>query len=160
MKKMILASHGRMAAGLKDSMEMVVGNVDDLICFGLMPGEDPGGLTEKVEKLVKEEPGAQFLVLVDIRGGSVSNSLSRLSVYDNVRIINGMNMALAIGLYLTDGILTDQEIEDYLDTNEWQGKAGAYAIQGVASKFVEKIDGDLENVIGMPMYKVIKYLEA
>ena len=56
--------------------------------------------------------------------------------------------------------LSDQEIEDYLDTNEWQGKAGAYAIQGVASKFVEKIDGDLENVIGMPMYKVIKYLEA
>ena len=95
-------------------MEMVVGNVDELICFGLMPGEDPGGLTEKVEKLVKEEPGAQFLVLVDIRGGSVSNSLSRLSVYDNVRIINGMNMALAIGLYLTDGILTDQEIEDLI----------------------------------------------
>ena len=56
--------------------------------------------------------------------------------------------------------ISDQEIEDYLDTNEWQGKAGAYAIQGVASKFVEKIDGDLENVIGMPMYKVIKYLEA
>ena len=56
--------------------------------------------------------------------------------------------------------LSDQEIEDYLDTNEWQGKAGAYAIQGVASKFVEKIDGDLENVIGMPMYKVIKYLET
>ena len=56
--------------------------------------------------------------------------------------------------------LSNQEIEDYLDTNEWQGKAGAYAIQGIASKFVEKIDGDLENVIGMPMYKVIKYLEA
>ena len=56
--------------------------------------------------------------------------------------------------------LSDQEIENYLDTNEWQGKAGAYAIQGVASKFAEKIDGDLENVIGMPMYKVIKYLEA
>ena len=51
-------------------------------------------------------------------------------------------------------------LKNYLDTNEWQGKAGAYAIQGVASKFVEKIDGDLENVIGMPMYKVIKYLEA
>lgn len=110
MKKMILASHGRMASGLKDSMEMVVGNVDDLLCFGLMPGEDPGELTEKVEKLVKEEPGTQFLILVDIRGGSVSNSLSRLSAYGNVRIINGMNMALAIGMYLTDGILNDQEI--------------------------------------------------
>lgn len=115
MKKMILASHGRMASGLKDSMEMVVGNVDDLLCFGLMPGEDPGELTEKVEKLVKEEPGTQFLILVDIRGGSVSNSLSRLSAYGNVRIINGMNMALAIGMYLTDGILNDQEIGDLIE---------------------------------------------
>ena len=59
-----------------------------------------------------------------------------------------------------DELVKMLKIEDYLDTNEWQGKAGAYAIQGVASKFVEKIDGDLENVIGMPMYKVIKYLEA
>ena len=100
MKKMILASHGRMASGLKDSMEMVVGNVDDLLCFGLMPGE---------------EPGTQFLILVDIRGGSVSNSLSRLSAYGNVRIINGMNMALAIGMYLTDGILNDQEIGDLIE---------------------------------------------
>ena len=115
MKKMILASHGRMASGLKDSMEMVVGNVNDLLCFGLMPGEDPGELTEKVEKLVKEEPGTQFLILVDIRGGSVSNSLSRLSAYGNVRIINGMNMALAIGMYLTDGILNDQEIGDLIE---------------------------------------------
>lgn len=115
MKKMILASHGMMASGLKDSMEMVVGNVDDLLCFGLMPGEDPGELTEKVEKMVKEEPGTQFLILVDIRGGSVSNSLSRLSVYENVRIINGMNLALAIGMYLTDGILNDQEIGDLIE---------------------------------------------
>ena len=56
--------------------------------------------------------------------------------------------------------LSNQEIEDYLDTDEWMGKAGAYAIQGIASKFVDKIDGDLENVIGMPMCKVIKYIEA
>lgn len=39
-------------------------------------------------------------------------------------------------------------------------QSGCLCNQGVASKFVEKIDGDLENVIGMPMYKVIKYLEA
>lgn len=55
--------------------------------------------------------------------------------------------------------LSKQDIEEYLATNEWKGKAGAYAIQGIASKFVDKIAGDLENVIGMPMYKVIKYLK-
>ena len=62
-------------------------------------------------------------------------------------------------------IIKDQQSTTFTDATtvtfkKWQGKAGAYAIQGVASKFVEKIDGDLENVIGMPMYKVIKYLEA
>ena len=54
--------------------------------------------------------------------------------------------------------LSEEEIENYLDTNEWEGKAGAYAIQGKASQFVENIDGDLENVIGLPMYKLLNYL--
>ena len=54
--------------------------------------------------------------------------------------------------------LSEEEIENYLDTNEWEGKAGAYAIQGKASQFVEINDGDLENVIGLPMYKLLNYL--
>ena len=62
--------------------------------------------------------------------------------------------------YPNNIIVSADTMVTFQDTNEWQGKAGAYAIQGVASKFAEKIDGDLENVIGMPMYKVIKYLEA
>lgn len=110
-RKMILASHGRMAEGVADSMGMVVGTVDDLICLGLLPGHEPGEITRQVEEMIQTEPETQFLLLTDIRGGSVSNSLTRLACYENVRIINGMNLALAIGLYLTDGILDDEEIE-------------------------------------------------
>lgn len=110
-RKMILASHGRMAEGVADSMGMVVGTVDDLICLGLLPGHEPGEITRQVEEMIQTEPETQFLLLTDIRGGSVSNSLTRLACYGNVRIINGMNLALAIGLYLTDGILDDEEIE-------------------------------------------------
>lgn len=54
--------------------------------------------------------------------------------------------------------LTDLEIEDYLDTNEWIGKAGAYAIQGIAKKFVLKVQGDKETVIGLPMRLIMNYL--
>lgn len=54
--------------------------------------------------------------------------------------------------------LSEDEIENYLDSNEWKGKAGAYAIQGIASQFIKTIDGDLENVIGLPMYKLIPFL--
>lgn len=110
-RKMILASHGRMAEGIMSSMQMVVGNVDDLQFFGLMPGEEPDKITEVIEAMVKEEADTQFLILVDIRGGSVSNSLTRLTCYEQVKLIQGMNLALAIGLYLTDGALSDEMIE-------------------------------------------------
>lgn len=54
--------------------------------------------------------------------------------------------------------LTDEEIEDYTNTNEPYDKAGSYAIQGEAGRFIFGIKGDLENVIGLPAGKIKKYL--
>ena len=50
------------------------------------------------------------------------------------------------------------EIDDYLSHDEWKGKAGAYAIQGEASKFVDHIEGDIDTVIGLPVKRIIKEL--
>ena len=52
--------------------------------------------------------------------------------------------------------LTSEEIERYADTNEPYDKAGAYAIQGLSSKFVRKIDGCYFNVVGLPIFKLYK----
>ena len=49
--------------------------------------------------------------------------------------------------------LTPDELEDYLSSEEWEGKAGAYAIQGKASKFVKFISGSYTNVVGLPLYE-------
>lgn len=54
--------------------------------------------------------------------------------------------------------LSEQDIESYLDTNEWIGKAGGYAIQGIAKKFVKQVIGDQETVIGFPMRLIMCYL--
>ena len=51
-------------------------------------------------------------------------------------------------------------IDDYLSIDEWQGKAGAYAIQGVAGKFIEEVQGDIDNVIGLPVKHVIEVIET
>jgi septum formation protein len=48
--------------------------------------------------------------------------------------------------------LSPPEIESYLDTGEWHGKAGAYAIQGVAALFIEEIRGEYANVVGLPLH--------
>ena len=53
--------------------------------------------------------------------------------------------------------LTDTEIVDYVASGEPMDKAGAYAIQGLASKFVEKIDGCYFNVIGLPLSLVYRH---
>lgn len=48
-------------------------------------------------------------------------------------------------------LLEDADVEAYLDSCEWEGKAGGYAIQGLAALFVEGISGDYANVVGLPL---------
>lgn len=50
--------------------------------------------------------------------------------------------------------LSEKEIEQYIDSGEPMGKAGAYAIQGLASKFIGRIEGCYFNVVGLPVAKV------
>lgn len=54
--------------------------------------------------------------------------------------------------------LSEKQIIDYVNTGEPMDKAGAYSIQGIASSFVENLDGDYNNVVGLPIYKLSKYL--
>jgi septum formation protein len=54
--------------------------------------------------------------------------------------------------------LTDAEIDEYVASGEPMDKAGAYAIQGLASKFVERIEGDYFNVMGLPVALVYRHL--
>ncbi len=55
--------------------------------------------------------------------------------------------------------LTPTEMEEYLATGEPYDKAGGYAIQGLASLFVEKISGDYDNVVGLPVTAVLSCLK-
>lgn len=50
------------------------------------------------------------------------------------------------------------EIEAYLDSGEWRGKAGAYAIQESADRFVTRVAGSWSNVVGLPMERVVTAL--
>ncbi|HET8547639.1 MAG TPA: Maf family protein [Bryobacteraceae bacterium] len=54
--------------------------------------------------------------------------------------------------------LTDAEIEAYIASGEPRDKAGAYAIQGLASKFIDRITGDYFNVVGLPVALVYAHL--
>jgi len=54
--------------------------------------------------------------------------------------------------------LSDEEISDYIATGEPMDKAGAYAIQGLASRWIVEVDGDYNNVVGLPVALVREIL--
>ena len=54
--------------------------------------------------------------------------------------------------------LSREEIESYLASGEWRGKAGGYAVQGLAGTFVVKLVGSYTNVVGLPLYETVGLL--
>ena len=54
--------------------------------------------------------------------------------------------------------LDAREIDDYLRSSEWRGKAGGYAIQGLAAGYVRAISGSYSNVVGLPLFEVVQLL--
>ena len=51
--------------------------------------------------------------------------------------------------------LRSAAVERYLDSGEWRDRAGAYAVQGLGSMLVERVEGDLSNVIGLPLRRLL-----
>jgi septum formation protein len=60
--------------------------------------------------------------------------------------------------YVTMRDMGDDELEAYIASGEWEGKAGAYAIQETADRFVTKLEGSFSNVVGLPMELVSRLL--
>jgi septum formation protein len=52
------------------------------------------------------------------------------------------------------------EIDDYLQSGEWRGKAGGYAIQGRAASFVDFLSGSYSNVVGLPLFETVNLLKS
>jgi septum formation protein len=86
------------------------------------------------------------------------------------QVITGVSL-IALGFEQTEAevtevrfsTLSEDEIEYYVETGEPMDKAGAYAIQGMASRWVERIDGCYFNVVGLPvprLYRMLRALEA
>lgn len=56
--------------------------------------------------------------------------------------------------------ISEEEINKYLEFDEYKDKAGSYAIQGLANKFIEKIEGEYEAIVGLPIKELIQLLNS
>ena len=82
------------------------------------------------------------------------------AVVSGVCLLGGREDVLAHAITkVTFRPLGDDVLDAYLGSGEWEGRAGAYAIQGLGGRLVERIDGDYLNVVGLPGALLVSTLE-
>jgi septum formation protein len=81
-------------------------------------------------------------------------------VYTGVAVHDGKTRVRVAEARVTFKQLTAQEIEFYIASGEWRGKAGGYAIQGLAGAFASRIIGSYSAIVGLPLYETAHLLRA
>jgi septum formation protein len=71
----------------------------------------------------------------------------------------GVELVEQATTHVTFRALAEDAIGRYVAAGEWEGRAGAYAIQGLGARIVERIDGDYLNVVGLPAALLVELLE-
>lgn len=98
MVRFIVATHGKFAEGIKTSIELIIGNIDNLEILNCYTTQS-FNLKEEVEFILKKYPKEELIVLTDIFGGSVNNEfLENISNYKNLNIVSGVNLPLILTL--------------------------------------------------------------
>ena len=111
----ILASHGPMAQGAKETAEMIAGTQENFYAFGIFPGEDPVVLSDKIEEVVKEatEKGEDVMIFTDLVSGTPFNvTMPLMQKYSNIYHVTGMNMTMIVSFLSQKGFMSSQELYD------------------------------------------------
>jgi len=86
----------------------------------------------------------------------------RHRVYSGIALITptGRTLSRVVATAVIFKRLSASDLDHYLAGDEWQGKAGAYAIQGRAGRFIKSVNGSCGNVIGLPLFESANMLQG
>lgn len=149
-----------------------------------MPGELPRGhalrlAQEKAVTVAGQEAGA-YVLAADTVVGVGRRILPKTETEDEARtcltLMSGRGHRVFTGVALVSESgdlhsrvvetrlrmkrLSAQEIDTYIASGEWQGKAGGYGIQGYAGAFISQIVGSYTNVVGLPLFETRNMLKG
>jgi septum formation protein len=114
---------------------------------------DPPDSGTILGKPVSPDDAVRMLTLLSGRTHAVMTGVAAVHSARPARTVADVEIT-----QVTFNLLTPQEIDDYVATGEPLDKAGAYAIQGYAARWIPRIEGDYGNVVGLPIARVIALL--
>ena len=141
------------------------------------PGEDPAAYVMRIARAKAEAVVGEWVLAADttvtIDGAILGKAETPAEASAMLRPLSGRThqvltafVVIGAGARREQVVATDVEmvafddaaLADYVASEEWRGKAGAYAIQGMAASFVRAVRGSVTNVIGLPVAEVIEAL--
>lgn len=115
MRKIVLASHGYLASGMKSTVEMIAGKQDNLLAYdGYV--DNKYNIEEFFDILVNS--GDEVIIITDLLGGSVNNEALKYSKCQNVYIIAGMNVSLVLNLVLKISNSIEKDINESIEESK------------------------------------------
>jgi septum formation protein len=174
-----LASQSPRRRELLSQLGVEYGVLDVAVPEERQPGEPPA---DYVSRVAREKAGAGLLQVVAARGARVLGADTEVVLGDKVygkpvdgadaaamlRELAGRRHRVLTAVWVLDAgreehllsetevdfcALDDADIDAYIASGEWQGKAGAYGIQGRAGAFVSRIEGSYTGVMGLPVHE-------
>jgi len=133
-----------------------------------LPGESAAVYVERLARVKAEAVQLQYpdavVIAADtslgLDGKILGKPESKQHAFEIWGKISGRICSIVVRTQVEFQTLSQSDMESYWATGEPLGKAGAYAIQGIAARYIPRIDGSYSNVVGLPLYETVQLLQA
>ena len=102
MRKYLIAAHGTLASGIRSSLEIIIGSLENIFIIDAYVGEYQSLEDEIALVLSHINNDDDLIVFTDLMGGSVTNQILQYALKKNVYIISGFNLPLLLDILLAD----------------------------------------------------------
>ena len=114
MKQILIATHGKMASGIRYTAELIVGKMAEITTIdAYVTPED--NVEKKFEEYFAQHENDRIFVFTDLMGGSVNQKLLGYSQKENVTLITGTNLPVLMQVMMSDDDVTEEEIQEFID---------------------------------------------
>ena len=113
MLKLFISSHGHLASGIKSSLDILLGNSDNVVAFDAYVNQD--NLADQLNKFYETvNDHDEVILLSDLYGGSVNNEMMLHLNRANTRLVTGVNLALVFELACKQSV-TDEQLKEIIE---------------------------------------------
>jgi len=110
-RKFLIATHGKLAGGVKSSLDLITGAADNIFLIEAYVDEN-SSLEDEIKAVLDQvDDNDELIVFSDIMGGSVTNQILQYALQANVHVVSGFNLPLVIEIILAD---TDTPAEEVI----------------------------------------------